>query len=61
MNTLKRILPLLCLLALLVGAFGCQNDEGPAEKAGKKIDQTMEEAGDKIEDMGDKIEDKLDK
>ena len=30
--------------------------EGPAEKAGKEVDQTMEKAGQQIEKAGEKIE-----
>jgi len=35
---------------------GCDN-EGPAEKAGEKIDETVEEVGDTVEDAGDEIQD----
>lgn len=43
----------------LAGAFlvGC-NNEGPAERAGKKIDNAASEAGHQIEKAGDKIQDK---
>lgn len=53
----------LCILSLLLFLFvgaGCQN-EGPAEKAGKKIDNVIEEVKDKAEDVGDKAEDVVDK
>lgn len=59
MKWMKRLVYLMCLLAFLGLALGCES-EGPAEKAGKKIDQTMEEAGDQIEEMGDKLEEKTD-
>ena len=35
---------------------GCQK-EGPAERAGKEIDNTMDKAGQKIEKAGEKIQD----
>ncbi|WP_319763520.1 YtxH domain-containing protein [Maridesulfovibrio sp.] len=52
MNWLKKIAYLLCLVALL-GAFSACSDEGPAEKAGKKIDEAMDQAKDKMDDMGE--------
>ncbi|WP_076591405.1 hypothetical protein [Herminiimonas arsenitoxidans] len=42
------------MLALTLSA--CQK-EGPAEKAGKEVDQTMNKAGQQIEKAGDKIQD----
>ncbi len=48
------------LLAFVLGLAGCQQ-EGPGEKAGKKIDKAAEKAGDKIdkavEKTGKAIED----
>ena len=48
------------LLAFVLGVAGCQQ-EGTAEKAGKKIDKAAEKAGDKIdktlEKTGKAIED----
>lgn len=44
----------LMMIVLMVGLFGCTK-EGPVEKAGKKIDQTIEKAGDQIEKAGDKV------
>lgn len=46
----------MCTLVLMLTS--CQQ-EGPAEKAGEKVDQTIEEAGKKIEKTGDAINDKL--
>jgi hyperosmotically inducible protein len=43
-----------CLLCAL-GLAGCDR-EGPAEKAGERIDKSMERAGDKIERAGEKME-----
>ena len=58
-TTLARLLSLLVLLALAGSA--CVKKEGPAERAGKKVDKALEKIGDKIEDAGDKIEDAADK
>ena len=35
---------------------GCQPTEGPAEKAGKAVDQTLSNMGDQIQKAGDKIQ-----
>ena len=43
--------------ALLVALSGCQQKEGPAEKAGKAVDEATEQAGEKIEAAGEKIQD----
>ena len=59
------------LLLLSIGLTGCDNNDGPMEETGDKLDEayekakdTMDDAGDKmkdiIEDAGDKIEDATD-
>jgi hypothetical protein len=48
------------LLALIVSAFGlagCDNDDGPAERAGKTADNVGEEMKDAANDVGNAIED----
>lgn len=61
---------ILVFLLFLVPLFACEQ-EGPAEKAGAKIDEavenvkdaaddTAEKLGDKAEELGDKIEKKTD-
>lgn len=47
--------------AMVIALVGCDSNDGPAEKAGAKVDNAIDDAGDKIEDAGDKIEDKLSK
>ncbi len=53
------------LTALLAALAGCQKKEGPAETAGKKIDQAVEKTGEKIdqavEKTGEKIEEAKEK
>lgn len=44
---LKKIVMLVCVLALMVPAFGCE-DEGPLEEAGKKMDEAAEDAADSL-------------
>ncbi|AMK10318.1 hypothetical protein [Pseudodesulfovibrio indicus] len=52
MQMWKKILVMFCLLAVMLPAFGC-SEEGPMEKAGKKADQAMEDAGDAAKDAGE--------
>lgn len=49
----------IALMALLLssgGIYGCEKQEGPAERAGKAIDNAAEKAGEKIEEAGEKIQ-----
>jgi len=50
------IITMLMTVILMVGLSGCTK-EGPAEKAGKKIDKTIQKAGEQIEKAGDKVQD----
>jgi hypothetical protein len=48
--------------ALVIGALfatlpACQKQEGPAERAGKQVDQAADKVGQQIEKAGDKIQD----
>lgn len=46
------------VVSILVAALsGCQKEEGPAERAGKSIDNAVEKSGQQIEKAGEKIED----
>lgn len=47
-------------LSAVFGLAGCQK-EGPAEQAGKKIDQTIENTGKKIEDTKESLSRKAEK
>jgi hypothetical protein len=42
--------------ALLVALPGCDKQEGEMEQAGKKVDQGVEMAGERIEKAGDSIQ-----
>jgi len=46
-------------LAAAIVLTGCQQHEGPAEKAGKKIDQAAEKAGDAVDKAADKTGDAI--
>lgn len=65
---IAKTLSLILFSAMVVAAAGCEQ-EGPAERAGAKLDEAVEEgkdsvgdaverAGDKLEEAGDKIENK---
>jgi len=48
--------------ALLIGILfatipACQKQEGPAEKAGKAVDNAVDKAGQQIEKAGDEVQD----
>lgn len=45
----------LCVLTAGLGA--CQKEEGPAERAGKAVDNAVKKTGEKIEEAGKKIQD----
>lgn len=47
----------LVMSAFLLALSGCQKQEGPAERAGKEVDKTIEKAGQQIEKAGDSIQD----
>ncbi len=43
--------------ALILGLVGCAPKEGPAEQAGKSVDQAMNKVGQKIEQAGKDVQD----
>ncbi len=54
---LKKYIPALLLVTFLgfsLATLGCDS-EGPAEKAGKKVDKTVEDTKDAMSDMADKV------
>lgn len=60
MKRAKKLLVLLIGLIFLGAFTGCQ-DEGPAERAGKEIDEAVEKTQEQMEEAGDKIEESVDK
>ncbi len=58
MNMYKNITTALCTGILLAGLSGCE--KGPAEKAGKAIDDAASDVADAAEDAGDAIKKKMD-
>jgi len=53
----KNLLTVLTLSALIAGLSACQKEEGPAERAGKAMDNSVKKAGEQIEKAGEKIQD----
>jgi hypothetical protein len=53
----RNMVTILALGALIAGLSACQKQEGPAERAGKAMDNAVEKAGEKIEKAGEKIQD----
>lgn len=44
------------LMAVLLGLSACDTSEGPAEKAGEKVDEAAEEAKESAEEAAEKVE-----
>jgi hypothetical protein len=42
---------------LTAGLYACEKQEGPAERAGKAVDKTVESAGQQLEKAGQNIQD----
>ena len=57
MFTYKKIIAAVFFGCLSVAVMSCEQ-EGPVEKAGKKIDQTVEKGGDKVKEAGEAIKGK---
>ena len=56
-SLVKSVGSVLVIGALFASVSACQKQEGPAERAGKEIDKTVEKAGQQIEKAGDNIQD----
>ncbi len=57
MNFKKSAALVLVMGVLMAGLSGCKKEEGPAERAGKSLDNAVQKAGEKIEKAGEKIQD----
>lgn len=44
-------------IVLVAGLSACGNQEGPAERAGKDIDRTVQSTGEQLEQAGQRIQD----
>ena len=58
MNKLVKYLGAALLAGTLFATIpACQKQEGPAEKAGKAVDNAVDKAGQQMEKAGDEIQD----
>ncbi len=59
-TTLRGVTSLVLISALMSTIVGCNNKDGPFERSGEKIDNTVDQAKEAIDDAGDNIEDATD-
>ena len=57
MFPLKKLMACLLFALFIAGIGGC--GEGPAERAGKAVDEAVEDAGEAVEDAAEKVEDAI--
>ncbi|MBZ5486954.1 hypothetical protein HW452_05385 [Halomonas aquamarina] len=54
---LLKLLSMVGFIALLAGGLAaCDNDKGPAQSAGERIDEGIESAGESIEEAGESMQ-----
>lgn len=54
---IKFIVTACAAIVLTAGLSACQKPEGPAERAGKSIDNATQKAGQEVEKAGQQIQD----
>lgn len=54
---MNKHLTVVAVILMALGLGACER-EGPAERAGERVDEATQNAADAVEDAGDKIEDK---
>ncbi len=57
MKLVKTVSAVLVTSALLVPLFGCEREDGPAERAGQSLDNALDKTGEQVEKAGDRIQD----
>ncbi|MCE3028151.1 MULTISPECIES: hypothetical protein [Salinicola] len=57
-DLLKKMAMAMMLGMMAFGVVACDNDDGPAEKAGESVDNAVDDAGQAMENAGDNIQDK---
>lgn len=60
MTILKKVFLVFAAGMIMVSFTACKK-EGPAERAGKSIDETLGKTGDKIEEAGKKMQESINK
>jgi hyperosmotically inducible protein len=58
MSILKNIIFCFFICVIIVSFTACTK-EGPAERAGKKVDETVDKTGEKIKESTEKVGDKI--
>jgi hypothetical protein len=53
----KHIFAALAMSTFVFALSGCEKPAGPAERAGEKIDNAAQKAGQQVEKAGEKIQD----
>ena len=53
----NRVIAALAVSLLIAGLSACEKKEGPAERAGKEIDKSVQSAGQQLEKAGQQIQD----
>lgn len=54
---MRNIVQCVTAISIAVALTACHKEEGPAERAGKSVDNAVEQAGSKVENAGEKIQD----
>ena len=57
MKLVKTLGAAFIMSALLVPLFGCEQQKGPAERAGENLDKALDKTGEQVEKAGDSIQD----
>jgi uncharacterized lipoprotein YehR (DUF1307 family) len=57
MATSTKLLTPIFAMVFALSLAACERQEGPAEEAGKKIDRSMDAAGEKIKDAAEDAKD----
>lgn len=60
-RSFKRTAAIVAISLLMAVLYGCQKPEGPAEKAGKAIDQGAAKAGEQIQKAGQNLQNEAQK
>ena len=56
MSSMRKLALALCLGFGTLGLAACEDNEGPAERAGESIDNATERAGEAIEESGENMQ-----
>lgn len=55
----KKVLSIMIVSLSLLTFVACES-EGPAERAGEKVDEAIEDTGDALEEAGEEVEEATD-